>query len=85
MISRPDVKLKIIEALNDVGILVDEEDFDVIDLREYEMDSIMFVSFVVNLEEEFGINVPDEYLSLNQLANLNSVQYIIEELIKEKE
>ena len=64
MISKMDIKCKIIEALNNVGILVGVEDFDMIDLREYDMDSIMFVSFVVDLEEIFGISIPDEYLSL---------------------
>lgn len=79
MILKKVIESKVIEALNNIGILVDIEDFNSINLKDYEMDSIMFVSFIVELEESFNIMIPDEYLSINQLTNLNFIVSIVEE------
>lgn len=51
MVERKDI----IPILSNIGILIDEqmETFDV-DLTEYILDSIQFISFIVELEREYN-------------------------------
>lgn len=47
------------------------------DLTNYGMDSITFIHIIINLEEEFDIKIPDEYLLLPQLNTLKKMVDII--------
>lgn len=50
------------------------------------MDSITFISIVVEIEAEFNITVPDEMLLIENFKNADSITNIIEqELSKEKD
>lgn len=60
-----EIKNKLIIILNNIGVIVDEEEVD-INLIEYGIDSISFISFIIEVEKEFGISLPDEVLLMNQ-------------------
>lgn len=59
MLSREEVKSKLFEIADGLGI-VDESEEKKITVEE--MDSIQLISIIVEIEECFDIEVPDEYL-----------------------
>lgn len=46
-------------------------------LSEVLGDSIMFIAFIVELEKEFSITIPDEYLLLSNFQTIEDVCGII--------
>ena len=47
------------------------------DLSLLGMDSIIFISVVIALEEEFDIEIPDEKLSLNEMNTRAKIMDVI--------
>ena len=45
------------------------------------IDSITFVSAIVDIEEEYHIFIPDEYVSVQLIGNLEELSCLINELI----
>lgn len=79
----------ILETLTEMGIYMDisqESNEDSIllptdiDLRDYIGDSIMFISFVVELERKLEIAFPDELLFIDTLASLSGFSYLLMEI-----
>lgn len=68
---------RIIEILRLEGVDVQYNGVDV-DLREVITDSIQFISFIVEIESEFEIEIMDEYLQYDMLASLHSFAKFIE-------
>ena len=75
--NKDSIRKKCIEILCCLGIIVDD-DVD-IDLSEYEIDSTLFVSFIVEVEREFNILIPDELPTIDSLSSLNGFCIFIEE------
>ena len=69
---------KIIEILNtnieNANITAEQADKD---LREFGMDSILFIHTVVSLEEEFDCEIPDEKLLLLELNTVNKMYEVL--------
>lgn len=68
----------VVECLINVGCLID--DVDGVDLTDAIEDSMMFITFIVQLEEHFNITVPDEYLIFDKFNTLDSIVDLVEEL-----
>lgn len=49
-----------------------------------EIDSITFISLVLDLEGEFNIEIPDEYLLMSVFSSVDNIVSIIETLITSK-
>lgn len=77
-----DIRNKIIECLNRVGILVDSKLTD-ININDYGVDSISFISFIVEVEKEFNIQIPDGYLYVDILQSLNGFANLVEQLVEQ--
>lgn len=76
------VKNTIKEALTLSGTyLPAENEPEDLDLREYIIDSIGFMSFIVELENRLGIYFPDERLDFEVLSSLNEFTEMIEDLM----
>jgi len=76
------IKERILNVFNEIGVLFDNDCIDKnTDLSFYLEDSIVFVQFVVALEEAFEVEIPDEYLSYERMGTLEKVENIIYELI----
>lgn len=77
---------KIIEILNtnieNANITVEHADQD---LREFGMDSILFIHTVVSLEEEFDCEIPDEKLFLLELNTVNKIYEVLTSIETENE
>ena len=77
---------KIIDVLNanieNANITVEQADRD---LREFGMDSILFIQTVVSFEEEFDCEIPDEKLFLLELNTVNKMYEVLTSIEKEAE
>lgn len=60
--------------LEEVGILVDEN-------SEAEADSLTYMALITSIEEEFDIELPDEFLVLDSLKNMELFKNMIFELL----
>ena len=70
------IRAIMLSCLNDIGIfLEEEEDFD---LREYIVESLQFVSYILCLEEALGIEIPDELLIYDKMTSFNGYCNAIE-------
>jgi acyl carrier protein len=75
------VREKLFEILEESGLYVErkssEED---IDLREYIVDSVQFMSFIVEIEAQLNIEIPDEVLVYDNLGSLNGFTSILQSI-----
>ena len=58
-------------CLEENGIIVDQEG------NLPDMESVVFISTVISIEEEFGIEFTDEYLNIAYFNNIDEVLRII--------
>ena len=82
MLPRNEVKKKIIDVFEFNGYFIPnniENDAD-IDLTTYDISSIEFINIIVSLEEEFGIYIPDENLTLDLFKSFNGLVEFISNL-----
>lgn len=80
--SETEVKSVIIEELEKLGIIIDNAEADV-DLLSTGMDSITFITFIVALEERFGVEFPDE-LTMEVMKSLNGFSNLIYALLSDE-
>ena len=78
------IKEEVIKILENNGVIVEMgDDGDAIfDISA--IDSITFISFIVDIENTFGIVIPDELLSLMIIQSLNGFVCVLSELLIEK-
>lgn len=72
---------KVLETLNNIGIplsLGKEED---VDLRNIFTDSLMYISAIVQIENDLDIEIPDELLNLENLSSFNAFVTSLGELM----
>ncbi len=77
------IKEEVVKILENNGIVVEMKDdgdafFDITAI-----DSITFISFIVDIENIFGIAIPDELLSLMIIQSLNGFVSVLSELLIE--
>lgn len=76
------IKEKVIRTLEIVGVAIDESEEDVC-LLDYDISSLTFIAFVVELEKEFSIKIPDEYFNMDLLVSLIGICNMLDVLINE--
>ena len=72
-------KEKIISALEESGVLIDGS-IEEANINQYFDDSIQFMTFLVNLENIFEIEFPNELLVFENFDNINNICEMIQEL-----
>lgn len=75
----------IYKVLDVMGIIVALDDEKDEDLREYIIDSLQFINFILEIEHYFDIEVPANVLIYDNIASLNGFGTIVEELMSEKQ
>lgn len=55
---------KILQAIKNSGVQIDEYQGDLV-LNDVLVDSLIFVSFFIEIEQLFDIEIPDEYYTQN--------------------
>lgn len=88
------IKDIILKTLNEMGISIDASvvSHDKVetsppqdmDIRDYIADSIMFISFIIELEKKLEIEFPDELLLIDTLSSLSGFTYLLAEIINKK-
>ncbi|GHV15158.1 hypothetical protein FACS1894219_11920 [Clostridia bacterium] len=75
-----EIKKVILSALDEIGVYFDDQDIKSetdIDLREYIVDSLQFISFVVELEHQLCVEYPDDLLLYDNIASLDGLSNAI--------
>lgn len=72
---------EIITCLKNIGIFA-SSDYELSNLNELIEDSLTFITFIVELEQMFGVEIPDEYLLIERMSTLDSINSMVEELKK---
>lgn len=85
--ERNDIKEKIIDILDrlfsDTG--VDSDVLEYVDLTDdLGMDSISFISLIIELESTFDIQIPDDWLLMEKFQNYTQIYSAVEELLRIK-
>ena len=75
-------KDKLIECFSNIGLLIEPQDDDV-DLKEYILDSLQFVTAIVEIERVFSIEFPDGMLMYSVFDSLNGLVAIVDSLIED--
>jgi len=75
-----DIVFAIIKSLNDIGIDIEYNDNVDIDLLSWLQNSLLFISFIVELENNLGIELPYEMLLTDNLSSLNGFSKMLVEL-----
>lgn len=73
-------KIEILSTLEELGIIVEEDTSNDFSLYEYLSDSLMFISFIVALEDKLGIEIPDDYLSFEYLESINGFANLLDSI-----
>ena len=79
-----DIKKEVIIILENNGIVAEMEDDGDTFLDILTIDSITFISFIVDVEAKFEIIFPDEFLSINILQSLNGFVHLLCELLDKR-
>lgn len=66
----------LIRLFEDNGVFINLNDFD----ETLEMDSITFITLVVDVENVFGIEIPENYLIYNEHFTFKTLEDIIVEI-----
>lgn len=74
-----EVKRIVLRVLENNGIIVENEDMDV-DLSSYSIDSIMFISFIIDMENEMSVVFPGDYLTVDVLKSIDGLTNLLLEL-----
>ncbi len=75
-------KTQILSCFRNVGIdLPDIQEGGDLDLRDYFIDSLAFISAVVEIENTLGIEIPDDFLDYDKFASFCSFCEAIETLL----
>ena len=65
---------------------VDTDILEYVDLvDDLGMDSINFISLIIELEAEFDVQIPDEWLLMEKFQTYTQIYTAVEALLKEKE
>ena len=80
--SFDDLKKGLMLLFEEVGIFIDENEDD-INLGEYNIDSISFISVIVSIEELYEIEIPDEYLNYAVFSSFNGFVGMIQGILQE--
>ncbi len=80
--SKDDIKKGIVTCCQNVGIMVACDNLsDDFDIQEYIEDSVMFITLIIELENYFNIDIPDEYLLPETISSLGALTDMISKLI----
>mgnify|MGYP001047502419 CR=1 FL=1 len=66
------------ECISGIEISEKQEDSNLIELG---LDSISLIHIIVAIEEKFGVEIPDEYLVLNEMDTINKIAHITYDML----
>lgn len=85
--EKSEIKVKVLEILGHLfqNSGVDEDVFEYMDLiDDLGMDSVNFISLIIELEANFHIQIPDGWLLMDKFRESSLIIFAVEELIASK-
>ena len=74
----------ILNILDEMGILIDDKEKETdFDLSEYFVDSVQFMTFLVEVEDYLGTDLPDDYLLFENYRSFNALCDAWEHIVSE--
>lgn len=67
-----------------IGLFLEDFSFDD-NLYDIFTNSLIFITFIIELEQKFEIEIPDEYLNPEQLKSIRHIDNILLDLILKRE
>lgn len=81
MDNKNNIKTRLVRIIKDsfAEFDLDESSIQAIDLIEdLGMDSVTFITIVIQIEEEFKITIPDELLLMENFKNINLIMHFFD-------
>lgn len=85
--EKSEIKVKVLEILGHLfqNSGVDEDVLEYMDLiDDLGMDSVNFISLIIELEANFHIRIPDDWLLMDKFRESSLIIFAVEELIASK-
>lgn len=76
-VEMSEIKERVLKVLDNVGIFLESDDDDV-RIIDFGIDSLTFIVLVTEIEKEFSIQIPDEYMNFDLLLSLKTLCNMIE-------
>lgn len=77
--DRQEIENKVWEILDNLGVIEKENEKTIIHFEE--IDSIQLVSIIVDIEECFNVEIPDEYINSEFLFSFDHIVNVVAELL----
>lgn len=78
----------IIKSLADIGITIEEEELhkgEDINLQEYIYESILFINFILAIEEKINCELADELMNYDNIISMRAFSNMLEAYVKDME
>ena len=75
------IKTGVYNSLEKIGIYINQEIDEDMELENYIQDSLQFMSFIVELEQYFNVEIPDDLLLFEHFEKVSDVVNIISEIL----
>lgn len=75
------IKTGVYNSLEKIGIYINQEIDEDMELENYIQDSLQFMSFIVELEQHFNVEIPDDLLLFEHFEKVSDVVNIISEIL----
>lgn len=86
--DKNNIKVRILEILSNLfqSSEIDADVLEYVDLiDDLGMDSVSFISLIIEIEAEFDVQIPDEWLVFDKFRDCSLILSAVEELIMQKE
>ena len=80
MFSKNEIESKLFQIFDTINLIENKDGVFVTSSED--IDSIQLISIIVEIEEEFEIEIPDEYLVVDFIENFDHIVDTIEEILK---
>ena len=75
------IKTGVYNSLEKIGIYINQEIDEDMELENYIQDSLQYMSFIVELEQHFNVEIPDDLLLFEHFEKVSDVVNIISEIL----
>lgn len=79
MLTRQEIEEKVWEILDNLGV-VDKDGEETV-IHSEEIDSVQLVSIIVEIEENFDVEISDEYMNPEFLLSFDHIVDVVEDLL----
>ncbi|MFD0590160.1 phosphopantetheine-binding protein [Paenibacillus sp. GCM10027627] len=76
------METKVLECVGKYAALpqLNVEELEQLDLQNYGLDSLKIINLILDLEDAFDIQFPDQYLSYENISTISKIRTIVSEL-----